>query len=43
LADTPITPVAMKEQLTNYPVPGLKQVIIIDNSGTSTVIKFGGN
>jgi hypothetical protein len=26
-----------------YPIPGLKQVIIIDKSGTPTVIKLGGN
>ena len=43
LADTPITPAVLKEQLSNYPIPGLKQVIIIDKSGTPTVIKLGGN
>ncbi|MDU9413774.1 hypothetical protein [Pseudomonas sp. zfem005] len=43
LAGTPTTPGVLKEQLTNYPVFGLKQVIIIDKSGAPTVIKFGGN
>jgi filamentous hemagglutinin len=43
LADTPITPIALKEQLTNYPIAGLKQVIIIDKSGTPTAVKLGGN
>lgn len=40
LADTSVTPSALREQLMNYPVPGLKQVIIIDKTGTPTVITF---
>jgi hypothetical protein len=43
LADTSITPAALKEQLINYPIPSLKQVIIIDKLGTPTVVKIGGN
>ncbi|MFE1572853.1 CdiA C-terminal domain-containing protein [Comamonas odontotermitis] len=42
LADSSITPDALRQQLTNYPIPSLKQVIIIDKSGTPTVIKFKG-
>jgi Contact-dependent growth inhibition CdiA C-terminal domain len=42
LADSSITPSALREQLTNYPIPGLKQVIIIDKTGAPTVIKFLG-
>ena len=40
LTDSLITPSALKDQLTNYPIPGLKQVIIIDKTGTPTVIHF---
>lgn len=42
LADSSITPSALRDQLTNYPITGLNQVIIIDKTGTPTVIKFGG-
>ena len=42
LADSSITPSALRDQLTHYPIPGLKQVIIIDKTGTPTVIKFLG-
>jgi hypothetical protein len=42
LTDSSITPSALRDQLTNYPIPGLKQVIIIDKSGTPTVINLGG-
>jgi hypothetical protein len=40
LADSSATPAALRAQLTNYPVSGLKQVIIIDKSGSFTIIKF---
>jgi filamentous hemagglutinin len=40
LADSSTTLAALQAQLTNYPVSGLKQVIIIDKSGSFTVIKF---
>jgi filamentous hemagglutinin len=43
LADSSITPAALKDQLMNYPISGLKQVIIIDKIGTLTVIKLEGN
>lgn len=43
LTDSSITPPALRDQLMNYPIPGLKQVIIIDKSGTPTVIKLEGN
>ena len=43
LADSSISPAALREQVMNYPIPGLKQVIIIDKSGTPIVIKLGGN
>jgi hypothetical protein len=43
LADSSIPPSALRDQLMNYPIPGLKQVIIIDKSGTPTVIKLEGN
>ncbi|MBI3713185.1 MAG: hemagglutinin repeat-containing protein, partial [Burkholderiales bacterium] len=42
LADSSITTKALREQLMNFPIPGLKQVIIIDKSGVPTVIKFQG-
>lgn len=42
LADSSITPSGLRDQLTNYPIPGLKQVIIIDKSGKPTVIKLKG-
>ena len=42
LADSSITPAALREQLTNYPIAGLKQVIVIDKSGAPIVIKFEG-
>lgn|GEM_PF-3343488 len=33
LTDSPATPDALQTQLVNYPVPGLQQVIVIDQSG----------
>ena len=42
LADTSITPAVLKEQLSNYPIPGLKKIIIIDKSGIPAVIVLGG-
>ena len=42
LADTSITPTVLKEQLCNYPIPGLKKIIIIDKSGIPAVIGLGG-
>ena len=40
LADSPTTSAALQVQLANYPIAGLKQVIIIDKSGQSILIKF---
>lgn len=42
LAGSTATPAALRAQLINYPVPGLKQVIVIDQSGGITVIKLTG-
>ena len=42
LADSSISPVNLQAQLIDWPIPGLKQVIIIDKSGTPTVIKLNG-
>jgi hypothetical protein len=42
LADTSITPAVLKEQLSNYPISGLKKIIIIDKSGIPAVIVLGG-
>ncbi len=40
LADSTITPAQLQSQLTNYPIPGLKQVIVIDQNGKVIVIKL---
>jgi Contact-dependent growth inhibition CdiA C-terminal domain/Pretoxin HINT domain len=40
LADSPTTSAALQVQLANYPIPGLQQIIIIDKSGQSILIKF---
>jgi Contact-dependent growth inhibition CdiA C-terminal domain len=40
LADSKITPAQLKLQLTSYPIPGLKEVIIIDKSGAVATLKF---
>jgi len=40
LTDSSITPSALKNQLMNHPISGLKQVIIIDKTGAPMVIKF---
>jgi Contact-dependent growth inhibition CdiA C-terminal domain len=32
MADTPVEPDAMREQLHNWPIPGLKEVIVIDKN-----------
>ena len=39
LADTTITPAQLQAQLTSYPIPGLKQVVVIDQAGRVVVIK----
>lgn len=33
LKDSPAAPAALQAQLVNYPVPGLQQVIVIDQAG----------
>ncbi|WP_445327142.1 CdiA C-terminal domain-containing protein [Yoonia sp. GPGPB17] len=33
LADTSVTPAQVIQQLTDYPIPGLQNVIIIDRNG----------
>ncbi|SEF28809.1 Haemagluttinin repeat-containing protein [Variovorax sp. NFACC28] len=43
LIDSPITPAALREQLTTYPIPGLRKVIIIDRTGKVTEIRFMEN
>ncbi|MBS0342777.1 MAG: DUF637 domain-containing protein, partial [Proteobacteria bacterium] len=40
LADTTITPAQLQAQLTSYPIPGLKQVVVIDQVGKVVVIKM---
>ncbi|MDR6856822.1 ESPR-type extended signal peptide-containing protein [Variovorax guangxiensis] len=42
LADTYVTPTALQEQLANYPIPGLKQVIIVDRFSELTIINITG-
>jgi filamentous hemagglutinin family protein len=39
LADTTITPAQLQAQLASYPIPGLKQVVVIDQGGKVVVIK----
>jgi filamentous hemagglutinin len=43
LTDSSATPAALQTQLTNYPVPGLKQVIVIDQSGAVIKLNIKGN
>ena len=40
LADSTVTSAALQVQLINYPIAGLKQIIIIDKSGQSILIKL---
>ncbi len=42
LADSSITPPVLSRQLMDYPIPGLKQVIVIDKAGNPLVIKVDG-
>jgi filamentous hemagglutinin len=42
LSDSSATPIALREQLKNYPISGLEQVIIIDKSGNFTIVKLKG-
>ena len=39
LKDTTITPAQLQSQLNNYPIPGLKQVIVINQVGRVIVLK----
>jgi hypothetical protein len=41
LTDTSITPSALRKQLSDYPIPGLKVVIVIDKTGAPIVMNFG--
>jgi len=43
LTDSSTTTAALEAQLTNYPVPGLKQVIVIDQSGAVIKLNIKGN
>lgn len=43
LADSSVTATALQAQITNYPILGLKQVIIIDKSGNFSLIKWQGS
>ena len=43
LTDSSATPAALQTQLTNYPVPGLKQVIVIERSGAVIKLNIKGN
>jgi hypothetical protein len=43
LADSPATPAALQSQMDNYPIPGLKHVIVIDQSGLIIKLNIKGN
>jgi filamentous hemagglutinin len=43
LSDSSATPAALQTQLANYPVPGLKQVIVVDQSGAVIKLNIKGN
>ena len=42
LTDSAITPAQLQNQLNTYPIPGLQQVIVIDQSGKVVIIKLSG-
>ena len=42
LTDSSASLVDLRTQLTSYPIPGLKQVIVIDQSGSFAIIKLNG-
>jgi len=42
LTDSTITPAQLQNQLNTYPIPGLQQVIAIDQAGKVVVIKLPG-
>jgi len=43
LSDSSVTPQELQNQLNNYPIPGLKQVIVINKSGEVIPLKIGEN
>lgn len=42
LTDSSASLADLRAQLTSYPIPGLKRVIVIDQSGGFTIIRLNG-